>query len=53
MHDHPAAGGTIHDQTFLDAVAANGVCKYDSRDQRILACIDEDVAKVATMLVNR
>lgn len=52
-HDHPAAGGTIHDQTFLEAVEACGVCKYDSRDARILACIDEDVAKVQQMLATR
>lgn len=50
FHDHPAQGGTIRDQTFLEAVAANVICKHDGSDPRIVACIKEDSDKIINEL---
>jgi len=49
-HDHPRVGGTNLDQTYLDAAAACGIVKNDDKDPRIMACLDEDVAKVQVLL---
>jgi len=49
-HDHPQVGGTTIDQTYVDAMKACTVVKNDDKDPRILACLDEDEAKIRALL---